>query len=81
VHTWKIALVGTILGAAVIGAAIHYSSNPFGRAGGNALAAHGMDSRQPVSTVTNPITPSKVIPDSRTSGSEHGWGPFRTVDW
>jgi hypothetical protein len=40
-----------------------------------------MDSRQPVSTVTNPITPSKVIPDSRTSGSEHGWGPFRTVDW
>ena len=77
---WKIALVSAIVGAAVTAAGIHYSFIPFGRGDGHALAAHGMDSRSPVA-VPDPVISSQNSSDIKTSDSEHGWGPFRTVDW
>jgi hypothetical protein len=80
-HTWKIVLVGTVLAAAMIVTMVRYGSNAFERVGGNAITAHAIESRQPISAVPDPITPSKHDRDDKTSDSEHGWGPFRTVDW
>jgi hypothetical protein len=74
-------LVGAVLSAALIVTTVRHDSNDVGRVGGNALAANGTDSRQPMSAIGGPITPSENPRDGMTSDREHGWGPFRTVDW
>jgi hypothetical protein len=70
------------VGAAVIATIVDYGRNSFERAGGAAIAAPGMDSRQQTLPATHPITPSQDRRDnSQMSDSEYGWGPFRLVDW
>jgi hypothetical protein len=50
--------------------------------GSDALATHTTDARRPTAFITDPIRPSESTHDnSRPSGSEYGWGPFRTIDW
>jgi hypothetical protein len=80
-HSSKIVIVGTVVAVAMIVTMVRYGSNAFEGVGGNALTAHAIESRQPVSAVPDPIKPSNYARDGKTSDSEHGWGPFRTVDW
>jgi hypothetical protein len=80
-QTWKIVIVGTVVAVAMIVTMVRYRSNAFEGVGGNALTAHAIESRQPVSAVTDPVKPSNDARDGKTSDSEHGWGPFRAVDW
>jgi hypothetical protein len=81
-YSWKVILIGTALGTAVIGTIVQLSSSSFERAGGSAIATPGMVARQPISAVTDPITSSRKTHDSsETSDREYGWGPFRLVDW
>jgi len=74
---WKMFFLGAALGSALTVAIVHYNANVFGPPGGAALAAHAIDSHQPISANTAPTIPS---PGARGPDSEP-WGPFRTVDW
>ena len=72
-QAWKITIVGTVVIAAVIVAALHYGFDPFARNGGNAHAAHRVTS--------DPVTPVETSGERTAPASEHGWGPFRATDW
>jgi hypothetical protein len=79
-RVWKMLFVGTILAAASLVAIVHHGSHAFGPVGGAALAVHEIGSRQPVSAVPDPITPSENSRSAKATENEP-WGPFRTVDW
>ena len=81
-QTWKLLLLGTALGAAVVGTVVPYNYNPFAPMGDNAIAASGINSRQPISAPADLIAPSKETRDNiKTFDSREGWGPFSKVDW
>jgi len=72
---WKMFFLGAVFGSALTVSIVH-NANVFGPSSSAALAAHAMDSHQPISSDA-PTIPS---PDGRASDGEP-WGPFRTVDW
>ena len=80
-HTWKIALVGAVLGVSLIVATAHYGPTALWRVAGDARAARETDSHRPIALAADPITPSDNAGGARAPGGEHGWGPFRTTDW
>jgi hypothetical protein len=80
-QAWKTVLASTVLSAALTLTMVRHNSNVFERVGGNPPTAHKIDSRQVVAAHTDPIPPAEAVTDGRTSGSEQGWGRFRTVDW
>ena len=81
-QTWKLLLLGTVLGAAGVGTAVPYNYNPIVRMGDNAIAASGVNSRQPTPAPADLIAPSRETRDNiRTFDSGEGWGPFSKVDW
>lgn len=79
-RTRKILFPGMLLGAALIAAVVHYGWNAFAPMGGNVLAAHRMDGRQPIATITDPIAPPEDTRSVKVPDDEP-WGPLRTVDW
>jgi hypothetical protein len=81
-QTWKLLLLGTVLGAAVVGVIVPYNYNPFAPMGDNAIAASRIDSRPPISAPADLIAASKETRDNiKTFDSKEGWGPFSKVDW
>ncbi len=70
-RTWKIALTGAILGAALILTVVRYGSSASGHAG-NPLTDG--NSHPATSVVANPIIPA-------SAADKHGWGPVRATDW
>jgi archaellum component FlaG (FlaF/FlaG flagellin family) len=75
-RTTKVVFIGTILVAALIVTMIGYGAGSFERSGASALAAHGTNTRQTASFVTDPIKPAETaVGDKITEAS------IRTVDW
>jgi hypothetical protein len=78
-YTWKRALIGAAVIVAMAGTMAVYGSRPFGGSG-TVLAAPRLDSPHQIAA-TEQVTPNGMRARDNAPGAEHGWGPFRLVDW
>jgi len=77
-RTWKIVLVGAVLGAMSIvtmGAVSIVSPGGPGRDGQALVASVSSDPDDPTASA-EPITPGQTAVERA-----YGWGPFRVIDW